>query len=63
MEHGDQAEHAEHEHQTGEVERPHQLAKRHERAQAILADGECHGAKGSDRCKAHDHADHVEENV
>ena len=55
------AEHDEDEDQAGRVERGHQLAERQQRADAVLADGEGHGAERADRRDLHDDADDAEE--
>ena len=59
----DRAEHDEDEQQTRRVEARHQLAERGERAHAVLADRERHGAERADRREAHDHADDAEQHL
>ena len=63
MEAGDEAEHDEDEHEAREIERSHQLAERHQRADAVLADGEGHRAERADRRHLHDDADDREQHV
>src|SRR5947199_1566596 len=58
---GDGAEHEENEEQTCEIEGRDQLEQVHQRDYAIRADGKRHGPKGPDRRRAHDDADHAEE--
>ena len=60
---GDPTEHEEDEDQAGRVEGEHQLAKRQQGADAVLADGERHRAESADRRDLHDDADHVEQHV
>ena len=60
---GDDAEHDEDEDQAGDVEAEHQLPEREQRAEAVLADREGHGAEGADRRHLHDDADDAEEDV
>jgi hypothetical protein len=49
--------------QAGRVEGAHQLREREQRAHAVLADGEGHGAEGADRRHPHDDADDAEQDV
>ena len=63
MEARHQPQHHEDEQQAGDVERAHQLGQRGERAQAVLADGEGHGAKRADGRQLHDVADDDEQHV
>ena len=59
----DEAEHDEDEQQAGEVEASHQLGERHQRGDAVFADGERHRAEGADRRRTHDEADDDEKRV
>ena len=49
--------------QAGRVEGAHQLGEREQRADAVLADGECHGAERAERRHPHDDADDAEQDV
>ena len=61
MQAGDESERDENEHQTGQIERAHELAERQQGRHAIIRDGECHGAKGTHRRQPHDDADDAEQ--
>ena len=59
----DGAEHNENEEQTRGVKGAHELCKRQQRCDAVLANGERHCAECTDRRNAHDHADDLEKNL
>ncbi|MCY1212307.1 hypothetical protein D9M72_240400 [compost metagenome] len=60
---GDAAQDHQDEEHAGDVEAQHQLAELHQRAHAVLADGEGHGAEGTDGSDLHDHVDDAEHHV
>ena len=59
----DSAQHQYHEQDAGDVEADHQLAQLHQRTDTVGADGERHGAQGTDWRELHDHVDDVEHHV
>ena len=63
METGDQAQHHKDEDQAGQVERAHQFAERKEADDAVLANGERHGAKRTNRGQLHDDVDDGKQHV
>ncbi|MNQ64906.1 hypothetical protein D3C85_793460 [compost metagenome] len=60
---GDAAQDHQDEEHAGDVEAQHQLAELHQRAHAVLADGEGHGAEGTDGRDLHDHVDDAEHHL
>ena len=59
----DEPQHDQDEDEAGGIERPHQLAERQQRPDAVLADGEGHRAERADRRHLHDDADDREQHV
>ena len=57
------AEDDEDEHETGQVDRRHQLAERQQRADAVAAHGERHRAECAERREPHDERDNLEQHL